>query len=111
MEALKALKVNPMDLEAMKVYHDCHKKVCPVSAGDVCWPLSREVLLHACSYFRCQFQAWAQSKHKPGQYTGSVDFKPLTPNELSGPNPAWVRKVCIPEIVSGQCLWRPEIEC
>lgn len=83
MEALKALKVNPMDLEAMKVYHDCHKK----------------------------FQAWAQSKHKPGQYTGSVDFKPLTPNELSGPNPAWVRKVCIPEIVSGQCLWRPEIEC
>lgn len=64
MEALKALKVNPMDLEAMKVYHDCHKK----------------------------FQAWAQSKHKPGQYTGSVDFKPLTPNELSGPNPAWVRK-------------------
>ncbi|CAN8017472.1 unnamed protein product [Ixodes persulcatus] len=63
-EALKALKVNPMDLEAMKVYHNCHK----------------------------QFQAWALSKHEPGQYTGSIDFKPLTPDELSGPNPAWVKK-------------------
>ncbi|KAM7295743.1 serine/arginine repetitive matrix protein 2 isoform X1 [Ixodes scapularis] len=63
-EALKALKENPMDLEAMKVYHNCHK----------------------------QFQAWALSKHEPGQYTGSIDFKPLTPDELSGPNPAWVKK-------------------
>ncbi|CAN7981974.1 unnamed protein product, partial [Ixodes pacificus] len=64
-EALKALKENPMDLEAMKVYHNCHK----------------------------QFQAWALSKHEPGQYTGSIDFKPLTPDELSGPNPAWVKKL------------------
>lgn len=26
-DALRALKENPMDLEAMKVYHDCHKQV------------------------------------------------------------------------------------
>lgn len=63
-EAMKALKENPMDLEAMKVYHDCHK----------------------------EFQAWVASKQKPGQYTGSIDFKPLTPDELSGPSPAWVKK-------------------
>ncbi|KAH8022144.1 hypothetical protein HPB51_022026 [Rhipicephalus microplus] len=63
-EAMKALKENPMDVEAMKIYHDCHK----------------------------EFQAWVASKQKPGQYTGSIDFKPLTPDELSGPSPAWVKK-------------------
>ncbi|XP_077488003.1 uncharacterized protein LOC144098921 isoform X2 [Amblyomma americanum] len=63
-EALKALRENPMDLEAMKVYHSCHK----------------------------EFQAWIASKQEPGQYTGSIDFKPLTPDELSGPNQAWVKK-------------------
>ncbi|KAK8769689.1 hypothetical protein V5799_013846 [Amblyomma americanum] len=63
-EAMKALRENPMDLEAMKVYHSCHK----------------------------EFQAWIASKQEPGQYTGSIDFKPLTPDELSGPNQAWVKK-------------------
>ncbi|XP_064488769.1 serine/arginine repetitive matrix protein 2-like [Ornithodoros turicata] len=63
-EALRRLKENPMDMEAMHIFHECHK----------------------------QFQAWAQSKQEPGQYTGTVDFKPLTPEELSGPFPAWVKK-------------------
>ena len=43
-----------------------------------------------------QANAWAQSKHLPGQFTGSVDVRILSQQELAGPdrrNQAWARKV------------------
>jgi hypothetical protein len=35
---------------------------------------------------------WANSKHIPGQFTGSIDVKFLEPHELEGQYIAWTRK-------------------
>ena len=35
---------------------------------------------------------WANSKHIPGQFTGSIDVKFLEPRELEGQYIAWTRK-------------------
>ncbi|KAL8581910.1 hypothetical protein ACOMHN_010284 [Nucella lapillus] len=65
--AMRRLQQNPFDLQALNSVHRINE----------------------------QANAWAQSRHLPGQFTGTTDIKILTQEELAGPdkrNQAWARK-------------------
>lgn len=67
-QAMRRLQQNPFDLQALNSVHRINE----------------------------QTNAWAQSCHLPGQFTGTTDIKILTQEELAGPdrrNQAWARKV------------------
>ncbi|KAG1701182.1 Protein SON [Nymphon striatum] len=64
LSALSKLKENPQDVVALTTIDKADKKM----------------------------QSWVQSKQLPGQFTGSTDAQLLSPDQLSGPNPAWTRK-------------------
>ncbi|XP_023233076.1 protein SON-like isoform X2 [Centruroides sculpturatus] len=64
LKAIRKLQENPNDVEALNQMFQSQQKM----------------------------QAWVQSKQLPGQYTGSTDIRLLSPEELTGPVPVWVKK-------------------
>ncbi|XP_076445441.1 uncharacterized protein LOC143283167 isoform X2 [Babylonia areolata] len=66
-QAMRRLEQNPFDSQALNSVHRINE----------------------------QAHAWAQSKHLPGQFTGTTDVRILTQEELAGPdkrNQAWAKK-------------------